>query len=96
MTKSEKVFFWGALAIFVVIVLGFMALMTLAGCAKGDEIKNVLPTVPPCAEAIDAMVTCHDWAGVRPDREFQRAKVEKSENPRFCFVGDVCFYGCPR
>lgn len=94
MTKSEKILFRGAVAILVIIAAGLWVL-ALIGCGDSGHHGTILPTVP-APVSLDAFVTCHDWNGVGPDREFQRAKVEKSENPRFCFIGDVCFYGCPR
>lgn len=94
MTKQEKVFFGSVTAIICACVVGLFVLMSL-GCGDSDHRGAILPTVP-APVSLDAFVTCHDWDGEGPDKEFQRAKVERSENPRFCFIGDVCFYGCPR
>lgn len=97
MERHEKIFAWGVTGILAMIALCVWALV-LIGCTGSDgDRRTILPTV--ASESIETFVTCHDWDGIGPDKEFQRAKVDAvsgSKSPRFCFIGDVCFYGCPR
>lgn len=65
--------------------------LLLLGC-DGKAHVSALPTVQATAE-VSPFVTCHDWNGVRPDKEVQVARTEK--RPDYCYVGDVCFFNCP-
>jgi hypothetical protein len=76
----------------VVMALLLVGCYLLTGCS-GDENVSVLPTVPVPPNPVTAMVTCRDYCGTRPAREIQLARAER--NPKFCFIGGECFFGCP-
>jgi hypothetical protein len=73
-----------------VLVVTLVVCALLVGCSDDDEQASLLPTVagPP-----PDRVTCHDFLGVRPDREVQRARTEA--NPHYCYIGGECFFRCP-
>lgn len=82
------------------IALVLLACVALASCGKESTTK-ILPTVQQVVFDDSPFITCHDWDGKDPDKVVQRAKVERPladdrGHRKFCFVGDVCFYGCPR
>lgn len=89
----KPIFALFAIAVIAICVLVIVCMMM--GCGDGDDDHvTVLPVVDDCLPNSDRRVTCRDWNGEKPDHTVSRIKAENS--PHFCFVGDVCFYGCPR
>lgn len=92
-TQPKTALRW-IIPVILALVVGAVALFIFTGC--GDDVDRRiinLPTVPLPPDEGDT-VTCHDWRGEHQDRTVRRDVAETQ--PNFCFVGDVCFYRCPR